>query len=212
MFNNNLILFSKSDIPFYNARINIHQPTIKEISLIGEEEFHFGVRILLINKNNLVFEDDSDSEDITNFNIFMSVMSTNESFSQRTHALMVLTLLFPTIEFKVKKDRLLFLKEKEEENECQSFLCEENFAEFQSIISKMFCMDEMMEENSYNPADELAKKIADKLKKSKQKVELKKESDNEQKIDLFSRYISILSVGLQKDMNTLFEYTVYSHF
>ena len=44
--NNDLLLLSKNDIPFTQAQVNIHQPTIKEISFIGEESFHIGCQFL----------------------------------------------------------------------------------------------------------------------------------------------------------------------
>ena len=39
---NKLLLLSKSDIPFEQARLIIHQPTLKEISYIGESSFFSG--------------------------------------------------------------------------------------------------------------------------------------------------------------------------
>ena len=54
---NDLLLLSKNDIPFIEAQVNIHQPTIKEISLIGEEEFYTGYQFLTFNKNQLSKED-----------------------------------------------------------------------------------------------------------------------------------------------------------
>ena len=54
---NTLLLLSGNDIPFIQAQISIHQPTIKEIGYIGEEEFHVGSRFLLFNKDNLDLAD-----------------------------------------------------------------------------------------------------------------------------------------------------------
>ena len=48
--------------------------------------------------------------------------------------------------------------------------------------------------------------VAEKLKKRQQKLA---EMKGEQKVNLFGRYVSILTVGLQKDMNELMQYTVY---
>ena len=53
MQNNELLLLSGNDIPFYGGHITIHPPTIKEIGMIGEEEFHIGARFLLFSKDNL---------------------------------------------------------------------------------------------------------------------------------------------------------------
>ena len=71
----------------------------------------------------------------------------------------------------------------------------------------MFALDIDGEEGSdYNPSGDLAKRIADKMKKRHQKLQQVK---GESKISVLGRYISILAVGEQKDMNSLLQYTVY---
>ena len=47
---NDLLLLSGTDIPFQKAQISIHQPTIKEISFIGEEAFFIGCELLNFSK------------------------------------------------------------------------------------------------------------------------------------------------------------------
>ena len=37
-----LLLMSGEDVPFLGAKVNIHQPRLKEISLIGETNFFTG--------------------------------------------------------------------------------------------------------------------------------------------------------------------------
>ena len=39
---NDLLLLSGNDIPFTGAQLTIHQPTIKEIAYVGEENFYTG--------------------------------------------------------------------------------------------------------------------------------------------------------------------------
>ena len=64
-----------------------------------------------------------------------------------------------------------------------------------------------------NTSGDMAKRIANKLKKRHQKLSETKETKSEgNKIDILGRYISILAVGLQKDINGLFNYTIYQLF
>ena len=42
---NELLLLSGNDIPFIEAQITIHQPTIKEIAYIGEEDIILNINI-----------------------------------------------------------------------------------------------------------------------------------------------------------------------
>ena len=54
---NDLLLLSGNDIPFYGAQVSIHQPTIKEIAYIGEEAFYTGCEFLRFSKDKLTEED-----------------------------------------------------------------------------------------------------------------------------------------------------------
>lgn len=199
---NKLLLLSGQDIPFRAARTMIHQPKLKEIAFIGEENFHIGIRFLLFDKDSLTGVDKVDLDKIDNFDIFMSIMNSKETAKHKVDAIMVLTLLFPDMEVKINKDKILLQLENFE-----SSINKINFNEFQDIINKMFCLDEMEGTSRYNPADKFAEKIANKLKKAQQKI-AKQHGEGTKDVDILSRYVSILSVGLQKDMNELMEYTL----
>lgn len=197
-----LLLLSGNDIPFRMGQCSIHQPRLNEIAYIGEEEFHIGSRFLLFDKDNLEIQDKSGLDNQSNFNIFMSVMNSAESAKHKTDAMLVLTLMFPNAKVKINKDKILLQQENVE-----SSVNEYNFDEFQDIVRQMFCLNNMGgESGQYNPADALANKIAEKFKKRQQKLVGMKEN---QKINIFSRYVSILAVGLQKNMNEIMQYTVY---
>ncbi len=205
---NDLLLISGNDIPFTSGCINIHQPTIKEIGYIGEEEFHIGTRFLLFDKNDLVLKDKSDLDNQSNFDIFMSVMNSRQAAKHKTDAIMVLTLMFPNSEIKIEKDKILL---QQENINVKSSINQFNFEEFQNIVRQIFCINEENAEggSGYNPADGLAKKIADRFKKRKQ---ILSKTNGEKKINIFSRYASILSIGLQKNIFDLMNYTVYQLF
>lgn len=82
---------------------------------------------------------------------------------------------------------------------------DENFEAFKQILISMFCLTDK-ENKEYNPSGDLARKIANKIKKGReQKAKLAPET----KIAILSRYLSILAVGQQKDINMLMNYTVY---
>ena len=63
----------------------------------------------------------------------------------------------------------------------------------------------------YNPSGNLARQIADKLRDRQAKLAAAKGNDN-QKVAILSRYVSILAVGENKDMNLLLNYTIYQLF
>ena len=204
--NNHLLLMSKNDIPFTQARVNIHQPTINEISFIGEESFHIGSQFLNFSINNLSSEDKVRLVNKSDFEVFMSIMNSRENAKYKVYALMVLSLLFPDYQIKVDINKIELISR---DNLFSTSINNLNFNDFKSILVKMFCLEEAEgREGDYKPANEYAAKIAEKLKKRHNKLAQEKGIDLS-KISIFERYVSILAVGEQKDINQLMEYTVY---
>jgi hypothetical protein len=192
-----LVLLSGNDIPFPQAQLIIHVPTLKEIGYIGEENFHMGCHFIIFDKNNLSQEDKNNLENLSNFDIFMSVMSSREKTAHKINALSVLSLLFPNYEIKFEKDKMLLQKEN-----FSSIINEQNYEDFRDILNQIFCLEAGEKEN-YNPADALAAKIAEKIKKGKEKVA--KSKNESVKMNIYSRYISILGTG-----NNLIDYLNYT--
>lgn len=198
-----LILLSGNDVPFPEAQVTIHPPQIKEIAYMGEENFLMGVQFLLFDKDNLPDEDKIGLENQSNFHIFMSVMSSSEKAKHKTDSLLVLTLLFPQYEIKIQQDKILL-----QVDNFSSSINEQNFNAFQEIVRQIFCLGtDEAGGGEYNPADALARRIAEKIKKGKQKKA--HAEDLPEKIEIYGKYISILSVGLAKDKNELMKYTIY---
>ena len=205
---NDLLLLSGNDIPFAQAQISIHQPIIKEIAYIGEEVFFTGCELLNFSKEVLSSEDKTNLEKRSNFEVFMSIMKDSNGALRRnkTCAIMVLTLLFPDYRILIKDKCIVFVKDGEDPH----LLTDNNFEVFKEILTKMFCLDIKKNNETYNPAGAKAKAIAEKLMKGRQKAAAAK--GETQKFSLLSRYVSILAVGEQKDINSLLSYTVYQLF
>ena len=208
MNNNDLLLLSGNDIPFVKAQIVIHQPTIKEIAFIGEESFFIGCELINFSKNNLLEKDRMNLEDKSNFDILIAILREQNAVMRRNKDCveMVLALLFPDYMIKLNDKNIELKKEDEVESH---FINDENFEDFKKIFNQMFAFkkDEIQD---YNPSGDLASQIAEKLRARHQKLAEAKHEN--QKIDILSRYISILAVGECKDINSLFQYTVYQLF
>lgn len=200
--NNELLLMSGADIPFISAQVNIHQPTIYEISLIGEESFFSGCQFLNFNKNMIDAEDNLDLAQMSDFEVFMSIMQSSEGSIIKNNVLMVLTLIFPTYRI-LLEDELILLEDSK-----MVRINNTNYDEFKDILVSMFNLNENEDgtNGNYNPIDNRASKIAEKLRKAKAK---KAEKSGDGKIAILSRYVSILAVGEHKDINALMRYTVF---
>lgn len=198
-----ILLLSGNNIPFFDAKINIHQPTINEISFIGEENFFMACQLLNFSKDVLSEEDRTNLVDTDNFDILMSIVCDSDALKQKVSATMLLTLLFPAYAIDLRRDGIYLQSETD-----SSVIDRDNYKEFQEIFTYMFGLRESTKEE-YKPANEAARKIAEKLKAGKGKVEQLKNGGKEKKIAVLSRYVSILAIGLHMDLNILLGHTVY---
>lgn len=202
--NNELLLLSKNDIPFIEAQVNIHQPTISEISLIGEENFFAACQLINFNKDRLLEEDRIGLEDKSDFEIFMSIMRSKEKMQCRNSVLMLFSLLFPTFQIKLTDDEIILIS-----SEMSARINKMNYDIFKDIVTTMFGLKDSDGTIAvYNPVDSRAAKIAEKLERAKIKRD-QQLGKTTNKVAIFSRYISILAVGEQKDINDFLQYTVF---
>lgn len=198
-----LALHTGIDIPFLSARITIHNPKIKEIAYIGEENFYMGIHFLCFDRNKISAEDNLNLDKMSDFEIFMNMINDSHLAIYKTNVLMVLALLFPQHKIKIDKNQIIL------QLGDISSINDLNYEEFKSILQKIFCLNTNADgkDSSYNPADGLAKKIAEKIQKGKARRE--KTKGGKEHGSIYGQYISILSVGLQKSKRELSEYTVY---
>ena len=203
---NELLFLSGNDIPFAAAGLVIHQPSLKEIAYLGEETFFTGCEFLNFSKDMLTEEDKSHLEAYSNFDILMSIMKEKNAtvLKNKLCIEMVLSLIFPIYQIEIKSEYISLVGQDEIEHRIDN----NNFEEFKDILVTMFRLTKR-DKSEYQPMGEMAKRIADKLKKRHQKLA---ESKDKQKIAILSRYISILATGQKKDINALFQYTVYQLF
>ena len=94
MFDYRLGLMTGIDLPIPELQTTIHQPTIKEISLIGEQDFFIGIQLLCI-KKQMYIQDENLLNSTNNFQIFMAIMNEKQTAEKKTAVQQVLTLLFP---------------------------------------------------------------------------------------------------------------------
>lgn len=183
-----LALMCGTDFPVPECQLTIHQPRIKEIALIGEADFFSGIQCLCLNKTMFV-QDESLLETTNNFQIFMTVMSEKEAVDKKVAVQQVCTLMFPSFKVVFTPRSMLFM------GDGQTITIDENNFEFlQAAITSICCLKTgPMDQQSFNPADAQAKKIADKLMRGRQRVAAQKGEAN---TSLFSQYLSTITVGI----------------
>ena len=187
MFDYRLALATGVDIPIPELQTAVHQPSIIEISMIGETEFFIGIQILCINKA-MYIEDEQLLAQTSNFELFITLMNEVTMADKKASVIQVLTLLFP-------KAKIIFTPRSMLLNfdGVNVIIDEGNFEILQKILQEMFCLGKT-DQSTFNPADKKAREIANKLMKSRQKVAaMKAQEDNG---SMFGQYLSILVVGI----------------
>lgn len=197
-----LALMCGTDIPIPEIQLTIHQPKIKEIALMGEADFFVAIQCLNVNKD-LLRQDNLLLQNTSNFQIFMTIMSEKETKDKKIATQSLLQLLFPyhTIVF---TPRSILLQEKDK----SIMIDEKNFEIFQEVLKQVFCVSNKNNQQAgFNPANDKAREIAEKLMRGRQRVA---ELNGSANASIFSQYLSILTVGLSSmSLQELMDLTMY---
>lgn len=190
-----LALMSGIDIPIPECKIVIHQPTIKEISFIGEQEYFTAIQVLCIQKESLL-EDKALLSEFTNFKVFMMIMTDKTSILQKKAVEAAFSILFPNYSVTMTVRSLIFLtKNNQDENQDSILIDDTNFEFLQNVISQICCLTHnSMQQAGFNPQDKKAKEIADKLMKARSRVAKQKGENND--ASLLGQQISVLTIGV----------------
>lgn len=201
-----------TDIPFTSAQLVVHQPRLKEIGFMGDKDFFSGIFFLDFSKSSFNLQGKEQLEDKSDFELFMLLFNEkNEGLRQtKVCAQLVLLLLFPQYTLKVANEALLLIKDQEIHR-----IDKTNYEDFREILREIFCLSQLRGDGKgkeYNPKGVLAKQIADKIKKGREKLAQLKGESEQGEFSVIGRYVSILTVGQMKDMNSFLDYTVFQLF
>lgn len=179
------------DIPIPELQLIIHVPTIREIALMGETKFFMAVQYLCLDKESLI-QDETLLSSLTNFQVLMKVLEQSQDKDKKNAIIMLLTLLFPEYTPIITRNFIMLNKMADKETR---LIDNDNFDVFQDALKEILCVNSIFQGNNiiYNPANDRAKEIAEKLMRGRKKVaEIKSKGNNE---SVLTRYISILTIG-----------------
>lgn len=201
-----LALMAGIDIPIPECQLVIHQPKIRDIAFIGEEDFFKAIQCLTITKDLIAQQDETLLSNTNNFQIFMTIMTEKEAKDRKDNVLDIMQLLFPDYEVFFTPQSIL-LKGKTD----SKFIDINNFEFFQEVIRKIFCFNsDVMSQSTFNPKSETAKKIAEKLNRGRQRVAAQKGETNS---SIFVQYLSVLTIAIPSmSLQDLLDLTMYQLF
>ena len=194
-----------SDIPIPECQLVLHQPTMKEIAFMGEHEFFVGVQTLTLHKSMFMDKDKGVPESITNFQIFMTIVNGKETADKKEIVKQLFLIIFPKYKVLFTPNSILF-----QDDNGNHMVDASNFESLQEILRMVFCVNSTdMDKQAFNPANDAAKAIAEKLMRGRQRVAAQSGENNH---SIFSQYLSVLVIGTQLGFNELQTYTMYQIF
>ena len=196
-----LALITGTDIPVPSCQLTIHQPSIKEIGMIGEKEFFIGAQCLCIEKS-MYIKDESLLSSTSNFQIFMTILAEKQEKEKKNNTLAVLRLLFPNCQVIFTPRALLF-----KQDDSNIIIDENNFEILQEVFQQIFCLSAAGQQ-AFNPGNEAAKAIADKLMRARQRVAAQRQAEGGNG-SVFGQHLSVLTVALHIPLTNLADLTVY---
>lgn len=204
---NRMALIAGIDIPIPQCRLILHQPLVKDLAFIGEMTLFTGVQTLGLHKTMFVSQDKAVLDNVSNFQIFMTVINEKGMEEKKEAVQIVLNLLFPQYTILFTPQAILFQDTQHPDNEVL-MIDENNFEALQTVIRDVFCLKTgPMDQTAFNPANEQAKEIADKLMRGRKRVAEQKGADD---MSVFSVYLSVLTVGLHSmSLHDLLNCTMY---
>ena len=200
-----LALITGADIPIPECQLVLHQPTIKEIAFMGEHEFFVGVQTLTLHKSMFMDKDKGVPESITNFQIFMTIVNGKETADKKEIVKQLFLIIFPKYKVLFTPNSILF-----QDDNGNHMVDASNFESLQEILRMVFCVNSTdMDKQAFNPANDAAKEIAEKLMRGRQRAAAQSGENNH---SIFSQYLSVLVIGTQLGFNELQTYTMYQIF
>lgn len=205
-----LLLNSNNSLPFQPAQLIFHNPTLNQISMLGEKAFWEGCQYLTFSKNALSYEDKSRLADKSDFDILMIMMKTDKiATALKEKILNMFLLCLPQYKVNFLPSSIMLFKQTEEGKIESHLIDNSNFEEFKKFISRIFCLNFFKQsKQSYNPGGPQAAALVQKFRKRQETLNKLKHKDSTQ-VAILDSYVSILSVGLQKSKRELMQYTVY---
>lgn len=179
-------------MPVPELQLIFHAPTIKDIAYMGEKQYFMAVQYLCLEKEQLV-QDETLLLSMTNFQVLMKILEQTKDKDKKSAIITLLKLIFPDFSAAITKNSIILTMD---DNDGPTILIDEqNFDIFQEVLREILCVNSLFQGENviYNPGNDRAKEIANKLMKGRRKVAEQKAGNGNQSV--LVRYISILTVA-----------------
>ena len=199
------LYLSGGQVPIRGCGVFITPPTIKAVSQFGEDDFLLAVKIVSCDRGFIVpiKEATPALENVPDFNILLTVLQSDDQMKDVVDRF--LALVFPDYNVEVTKNMICFRvgDDKAMKGMVNQFNCEE----FCTTVKELFSPQSRGESQEFNPANAKAEEIARKLEAAR--LRKSQETSGGEKASLFGLYVSVISIGMSVDINTIYRYTPF---
>lgn len=221
---NSLTLLAGTPIPIPELGVELHQPRLKEIAVLGEDNFYQALAILTTKKETYLAEMEKRFQKepetfkaiqerisfLSDFQLVLHLLDANEESSLVIKSFFYT--VFPTLGKCFIDDMAMILSFKDGIDENgkikykQVIVSEQQFLALSGIVEELFASEEMNKQ-AFNPANDKAAQIAAKIEARRAKVASEKGLDKN-KNSMIATSISILSSIAYIPLETLLNYTL----
>lgn len=203
------LFLSGKPVLIEELNIAITPPTIGEIVMFGEDNFLFATQLITHTDEfvNEIKKGNSQLEIFSNFQLLMILIRKDNMINKIITNF--LEFIFPEYIINIDENLIDFKIVQEEKEIIISRITPFNYDILKEMIDILFLNHTSgTEEIEYNPINDAAKEIAEKImtgRKKKQQVQSEKTKDQ----SMFAQIVSSLSIGLKMDINIFFNYTPF---
>ena len=203
------LVLSGQPLMIEGANIFVTQPKIRDIVLFGEDDFLVCVQMLTNMEQfaEMIKQGNSELNIISDFQLLLIMIKEDSTIKLMIKNLF--SLIFPEYKINFGENSIDFLFQNEENNQIVGRIHPFNFENLQKVLNDAFIpQGDNEREPDYNPVNDAAAKIAEKIKKGREKVHAQ-QAAKEGPHSTFADYCSTLSIGMQMDINIFFNYTPF---
>lgn len=188
-----LPLMAGIDIPILELQLVVHSPVVKEIAFMGERDFFMAIQYLCLEKQSLI-QDETLLSSLNNFQVLMKVLEQSADKTKKTAVINLLKMLFPKYLVLMTKNSIIL---QVPDADTRVLIDENNFDILQEALKEILCVNSLFQGENviYNPINQRAKEIADKLMRGRKKAAEIKAKEGKDSESILTRYISVLTVA-----------------
>ena len=188
----------------------ITQPRVKDICIMGESRWLMAISLITkvdqyatdIKKGN------SQLGNMSDFQILLLMVK--EQISIKVMLSDLFELICPSYKVEYSKNTIdFYITDEEGKSVRVGQITPFTFEHFQTVIKELFSI-ESKDNEEYNPSNDKARAIMDKINAGKAKIAAQRgQTAITENSSIYAMYVSILSIGMNMDMNILYNYTPF---